>query len=89
MNIQAFRSTAVQAYQATSSVKQNAATQVASAASKTAMPTAAPGLNQAEQHMINRYFPASSEMTLRLYGPGGGNQSAHPAALGRHLDLQG
>jgi len=89
MNIQAFRAPAVQAYQATSSVKRTAAPAVAAQPSTVGAQAAAPGLEQDEQQMISRYFPASSEMSMRLYGPGRGAQSINPAALGRHLDLQG
>lgn len=92
MNIQAFRAPAVQAYQATSSVKRSAMPGTATAAAKpmaASSPSVTPGLQQDEQQMIARYFPGSSEMTMRLYGPGRGTQTVHPGALGRHLDLQG
>lgn len=50
---------------------------------------AAEGLSAAEQQMIDRYFPASSDLSMRLYGPGRNEQTINPGAVGRHLDVSG
>ena len=46
-------------------------------------------LSKAEQQMIDRYFPPSTEMTLRLYNPGRGAHTVNPGAVGTRLDLRG
>lgn len=46
-------------------------------------------LSDAEAGMINRYFPKTEQMELRLYGPGKKSQSVHPNGVGRRLDLRG
>jgi hypothetical protein len=51
--------------------------------------TAGADLSADERSMIDRYFPASSEMTMRIYGPGRQSTSVNPAALGGRLDLRG
>ena len=50
---------------------------------------AADGLSASEQAMIDRYFPASPAMALRLYGPAGQAQTVTPPALGTRLDVRG
>lgn len=54
-------------------------------------PSAAPanGLSQAEQQMIDRYFPPSPALTLRLYGANRSAQQVNPHAVGARLDLRG
>lgn len=56
---------------------------------KTVRRPAAPGLSSAEQHMIDRYFPESPAMAMRLYGPGRQAQTVRPAGIGSMLDLRG
>ena len=46
-------------------------------------------LSRAEQQMINRYFPESEAMTLRVYGANRNAQTINPGALGSRLDLKG
>ncbi len=46
-------------------------------------------LSAAEQNMIDRYFPASPAMTLRLYGPIRSAQPPQAGAVGSRLDLVG
>jgi hypothetical protein len=58
-------------------------------AAHTSARTVHSGLSAAEQQMIDRYFPPSEAMTLRLYGPGQGTRTLNPASLGSRLDLQG
>lgn len=47
------------------------------------------GLSPVEQQMIERYFPASESMTLRLYGANRNTQTINPGAVGGHLDVRG
>ena len=54
-----------------------------------AVRAAAGDLTAAEQQMIDRYFPDSSAMTLRLYGPNRSAQNVNPNAVGGRLDLKG
>lgn len=46
-------------------------------------------LNPVEQQMIDRYFPTSEAMTMRLYGANRGAETINPGAVGGHLDLRG
>jgi hypothetical protein len=46
-------------------------------------------LSAAEQQMIDRYFPPSEAMALRLYGPGKSTRTLNPGSLGSRLDLHG
>ena len=46
-------------------------------------------LSQVEQQMIERYFPRSEAMTLRLYGANRSAQTINPGAVGGHLDVRG
>ena len=46
-------------------------------------------LSQVEQQMIERYFPKSEAMTLRLYGINGSTETVNPGADGGHLDVRG
>ena len=46
-------------------------------------------LSQGEQQMIERYFPSSEAMTLRLYGANRSTQTINPGAVGGHLDVRG
>ncbi len=46
-------------------------------------------LSQGEQQMIERYFPRSEAMTLRLYGANRSTQTINPGAVGGHLDVRG
>ena len=46
-------------------------------------------LSQVEQQMIERYFPRSEAMTLRLYGADRSAQTINPGAVGGHLDVRG
>ena len=59
------------------------------AAAQAAAPARTGELSSAESSMIDRYFPASESMTMRLYGPGRGVHTVNPGALGRRLDLRG
>jgi len=65
-----------------------------------AAPTAAPqaarsvasgqeGLSSVEQQMIDRYFPTSETITMRLYGANRSAETINPGAVGSHLDVQG
>ncbi len=54
-----------------------------------ASPSFGPDLSNAESRMIDRYFPESEEMTLRLYGPDQKAESVNPNAVGSRLDLRG
>jgi hypothetical protein len=47
------------------------------------------GLSRVEQQMIERYFPKSETMTLRLYGANRSAQTLNPGAVGTHLDVRG
>lgn len=62
-----------------------------SAPSQAAAPAkaAAPGLSAEEQQMIDRYFPETPSLSMRLYGPGRTAQTLQPNALGSRLDLRG
>jgi hypothetical protein len=42
-----------------------------------------------ERTMIDRYFPASPEMSMRIYGPGRQTTSVNPTAIGGRLDMRG
>ena len=46
-------------------------------------------LSRVEQQMIERYFPKSEAMTLRLYGANRNAQTINPGAVGGHLDVRG
>lgn len=46
-------------------------------------------LSEAEAGMIDRKFPESERMRLRLYGPGRGASTVDPEARGRRLDVRG
>lgn len=57
-------------------------------------PAAAPrtpgeGLSASEQQMIDRYFPPSESLSMRIYGPGNSTREIRPQALGSRLDLRG
>jgi len=54
-----------------------------------AAPSLGPDLSKAESRMIEQNFPASEQMTLRLYGPGLKSKSLNPNAVGQRLDLRG
>ncbi len=47
------------------------------------------GLSLVEQQMIDRYFPTSEAMTMRLYGANQGAETINPGAVGSHLDVRG
>lgn len=47
------------------------------------------GLTAGETQMINRYFPASETMSLRLYGANRSTQTLNPGAVGTRLDISG
>ena len=69
-----------------------AATQAApTAAPQAALPAASgrEGLSQVEQQMIDRYFPTSETITMRLYGADRSAETINPGAVGSHLDVQG
>lgn len=78
--------------------RQEAPERTAQPASQTppsAQPSAAPPpsdvqspLTTEEQAMIDRYFPSSPTMALRIYGPGQHQQTLNPTALGNRLDLR-
>ena len=46
-------------------------------------------LTEAEQLLIDQYFPPSPQMNLRLYGPGKSTKTINPNAVGSRLDLRG
>jgi hypothetical protein len=58
-----------------------------SAPAKDAAPAA--NLTDAEQHLIEHYFPATSKLSLRLYGPGRSSLTLTPNAVGNRIDLKG
>lgn len=39
--------------------------------------------------MIERYFPPSEEMSLRIYGPDNRAANLNPGAVGGRLDIRG
>jgi hypothetical protein len=47
------------------------------------------GLATEEQRMVDRYFPESQKLSLRLYGPDSSARDVTPAALGSRLDVRG
>ncbi len=47
------------------------------------------GLSSVEQQMIDRYFPTSETITMRLYGADRSAETINPGAVGSHLDVQG
>ncbi len=47
------------------------------------------GLNSVEKQMIDRYFPTSETITMRLYGANRSAETINPGAVGSHLDVQG
>ncbi|MFQ5571735.1 MAG: hypothetical protein ACE5G0_18800 [Rhodothermales bacterium] len=47
------------------------------------------GLSGVERQMIERYFPESEAMTLRLYGANRSTQTLNPGAVGGRLDISG
>ena len=49
----------------------------------------AEGLSPAEQQRIDRYFPPSEALTLRVYGAAGGTEAIRPGGLGGRLDISG
>ena len=51
--------------------------------------TSPEGLSQGEQQMIQRYFPKTEAMTLRLYGINRSTETINPGAVGGHLDVSG
>ncbi|MEM9665004.1 MAG: hypothetical protein AAF970_08730 [Bacteroidota bacterium] len=66
------------------------------AAPNAAAPTAAeaatpraPGVDPAEQALIDAYFPAQSPASMKLYSPGPGSTTVTPGALGTRLDVTG
>lgn len=50
---------------------------------------AATDLTAEESGMIDRYFPANEEMSLRIYGPGNKPANLNPGGIGSRLDLRG
>lgn len=46
-------------------------------------------LSASEQQQIQRQFPESPALSMRLYGPQAGAHTVAPGALGTRLDLQG
>ena len=46
-------------------------------------------LSKEETNMIERYFPAREEMSLRIYGPGSGANNLNPGSVGGRLDIRG
>jgi hypothetical protein len=52
-------------------------------------PAAPDGLSPSESQMIEKVFPESPAITLRLYGPGRSSTELNPASLGGRLDLRG
>lgn len=59
------------------------------ALNRSAPRTSNPQLSQDEQQMIDRYFPASESMSMRIYGPGQASRTLNPGKLGGRLDIQG
>lgn len=57
------------------------------AAQSTALPPE--GLSLPEWQMIQRYFPPSEKLALRLYGPDRSMHTLQPGALGSQLDVRG
>ncbi|HET6568460.1 MAG TPA: hypothetical protein VFG50_10885 [Rhodothermales bacterium] len=74
-----------------SNVRAGAAAQAPeqTASSRPAEKTSHPQLSQDEQQMIDRYFPASESMSMRLYGPGQASRTLNASKLGGRLDVQG
>ena len=61
------------------------------AAPAVALPAASggEGLSPVEQQMIDRYFPTSETITMRLYGANRSAETINPGAVGSHLDVRG
>ncbi|RMH55110.1 MAG: hypothetical protein D6685_14240 [Bacteroidetes bacterium] len=57
-------------------------------ATATPAPDVPTPLSAEEQAMIDRYFPASPTMAMRIYGRGQQSQTITPTALGNRLDLR-
>ncbi len=47
------------------------------------------GLSLPEWQMIQRYFPPSEKLALRLYGPDRSTHTLQPGAIGSQLDVRG
>lgn len=47
------------------------------------------GLAAEEQRMVDRHFPESKKLSLRLYGPDSSARDVTPDALGTRLDVRG
>ncbi len=47
------------------------------------------GVTQEEWRWIQRHFPPSEKLTLRLYGPNRTLQTLQPGTLGSQLDIKG
>lgn len=60
-----------------------------SAAGRAASVAAHADLAPEERAMIDRYFPASAEMSMRVYGPGRQSTQVNPSAVGGRLDIRG
>lgn len=89
--ISAYRAAALQQTTAPSRVAEQQAQAQPSSPAARAQQASALGadLSTDERAMIDRYFPPSAEMTLRLYGPGQKAQNLTPGAIGGRLDLKG
>ncbi len=61
----------------------------AQSAPAAARPAEAKGLSAEENAMIQRYFPDSPSMSLRVYGANRSASAVSPVGLGRRLDVQG
>ena len=61
------------------------------AAPTAALPAASggEGLSPVEQQMIDRYFPTSETIPMRLYGANRSAETINPGAVGSHLDVRG
>ncbi len=87
--IQSFRHTA---QRSEAPVREAETPRLPAAAQSAAAQSAASGvedLNPVEQQMIDRYFPRSEAMTMRLYGANRGSKMINPGAVGGHLDIRG
>ena len=60
-----------------------------SPASPTGQASRPEGVTQEEWAWIQRHFPPSEKMTLRLYGPNRTLQTLRPGGLGTRLDVKG
>lgn len=95
--IGSYLNTQLQAYQRTQQAREAQAPSPTPASAPTgpvqaqqpAQPASPTALTKAEEQMIDRFFPPTPALSLRLYGPGRTTHNLNPGALGSRLDLRG